>query len=386
MSSDRPRIFFPNLDSLRFLAFLLVFLQHGFYNGFKAFEGKSYLSDRLISFFFTGGATGVQIFFVLSGFLITYLLLNEQRTAGQIDLKKFYLRRTLRIWPLYYATVIFAFIFYPYLKSIIGINSDLCSRPWYYFTFLANFDSIYISQHCPGQSAMTQGIVWSVAIEEQFYIFWPLLFRLLPSSRQWLIFPLVIAACIGFRIYNADAEGKVLYFHTFAVMGDLAIGGLFAYLCMHNQKFLAWLQQLPKKAIAFAYLFIFFCYFFQDLIFTFPGSVTSSRLIFDCFWAFIIVEQCFARNNLFALGRNEKFSSLGKVSYGLYMLHPIGILITDIAFRLLKINTSSSFILIVMGLISLILSILIARLSYKWFEIPFLRLKDKFAVVKTQVV
>jgi peptidoglycan/LPS O-acetylase OafA/YrhL len=386
MSSQRPRIFFPNLDSLRFIAFLLVFLQHGFRNAFKPLDGQSYLSDRLIAFFFSGGATGVQIFFVLSGFLITYLLLSEQRTAGQIDLKKFYLRRTLRIWPLYYATVLFAFVVYPYLKSVLGIHSDLCSRPWYYFTFLANFDSIYISQHCPGESAMTQGIVWSVAIEEQFYIFWPLLFRILPASRQWLIFPFVILVCAAFRIYHFDTPGKILYFHTFAVMGDLAIGGLFAYACFRSQAFLDWIRRLPKRTIAFIYLLIFVTYFFQDVFFQLPGSLVYGRFVFDCFWAFIIAEQCFAGNNLFALGKNEQMSKLGKVSYGLYMLHPVAILITDIAFRVGKINSESSPMLILMGFISFFLSILIAKMSYRWFETPFLRLKDKFAVVKTQVV
>ena len=385
-NKEDKQIFFPNLDSLRFLAFLLVFLQHGFRNAFKPFDGQHYFLDRIISFFFSGGATGVQIFFVLSGFLITYLLLNENKKAGNINLKKFYIRRTLRIWPLYFATVIFAFLIYPYIKSMIGIHSDLCSRPWYYFTFLANFDSIYISQHCPGQSAMTQSIVWSVAIEEQFYIFWPILFILMPPSKHWLVFPFVIISCLAFRIAHVETEGKILYFHTFAVMGDLAIGGLFAYLSMHSKKFLVWLQQLPKKTILFFYLFIFFCYFFQDIIFSLPGSVVYGRMIFDIFWAFIIIEQCFAKNNLFALGKNKQFSNLGKVSYGLYMLHPIGILITDISFRVLNINTSSSLTLIVMGVISLIISIMIARLSYKWFETPFLKFKDKFAVVKTHAV
>lgn len=386
MATDRPRIFFPNLDSLRFLAFLLVFFQHGLYNAFKSFEGESYLLNRLIKSFFMEGGTGVQIFFVLSGFLITYLLLNELKTAGSIDLKKFYLRRTLRIWPLYYATVIFAFIVYPYLKSFIGIDSGLCSRPWYYFTFLANFDSIHISQTCPGQSAMTQGIVWSVSIEEQFYIFWPLLFRFLPSSKHWLIFPSVIVASIAFRIYNADAAGKVLYFHTFAVMGDLAIGGLFAYLAMYNQKFLSRVKELPRKTIAFIYLFIFACYFFQHLIFVFPGAKIFDRLIFDFFWAFIIMEQCFAKNTLYPLSRNRHFSNLGKISYGLYMLHPVGILITDIILRVLKIDNSGFIILLIVGFVNLALSILIAKLSYKWLEAPFLRLKDRFAIIQTQVV
>jgi peptidoglycan/LPS O-acetylase OafA/YrhL len=386
MPIKRSRVFFPNLDSLRFLAFLLVFLQHGFYNAFISFKGSSYLSDRAISFLFSGGSTGVQIFFVLSGFLITYLLLNEQKKMGQINLGKFYLRRTLRIWPLYYATVIFAFIIYPYLKSFIGIDSGLCSRPWFYFTFLANFDSIHISQYCPGQDAMTQGIVWSVAIEEQYYIFWPLLFRILSPSRQWVIFPTVIAACLIFRYYNIDAPGKVLYFHTFAVMFDLAIGGLFAYLCMNSYLFLGWIKQLSKTSISFFYFLVFTCYFFQDLIFSLPGSAVYGRLIFDCFWAFIIVQQCFSRNNAFALGRNKQFSILGKISYGLYMLHPIGILIVDITFRVLKINSNLPFVLIIMGMISLAISLLIAKLSYKWFEAPFLRIKEKFALVKTQVV
>ncbi len=382
MATDRPRIFFPNLDSLRFLAFLLVFFQHGLYNAFKSFEGESYLSDRLINFFLLGGGTGVQIFFVLSGFLITYLLLNELKTAGSIDLKKFYIRRTLRIWPLYYATVFFAFIIYPYLKSFIGIDSALCSRPWYYFTFLANFDSIHISQTCPGHSAMTQGIVWSVSIEEQFYIFWPLLFKLLPSSKHRLIFPSVIFACIAFRIY-AEGEQWVLHFHTFAVMGDLAIGGFFAYLTIHNQKFLSRVKELRRKTIAFCYLLIFACYFFQDLIFVFPGAKIFDRLIFDFFWAFIIMEQCFAKNTLYPLGRNQHFSNLGKISYGLYMLHPIGILITDIALRVLRIDNNSFIILLTGGFVSLGLSILIAKLSYKWLESPFLKLKDRFAIVKT---
>jgi peptidoglycan/LPS O-acetylase OafA/YrhL len=169
-------------------------------------------------------------------------------------------------------------------------------------------------------------------------------------------------------------------------MGDLAIGGFFAYLCMNSKRFLYWLQELPRKTIACFYVLIFACYFFQDLIFSFPGSVVFGRLIFDCFWAFIIVEQCFSRNHLFALGKNQQFSNLGKVSYGLYMLHPIGILITDIAFRVINVNTNLSYVLIIMGMISLAMSILIAKFSYRWFETPFLRLKDKFAVVKTQVV
>ena len=80
------KIFFPNLDGIRTVAFLLVFLQHAFYNFFHTFEGNNSVLDSLIGLFFLKGGTGVQIFFVLSGFLITYLILKEIEKNGQINL------------------------------------------------------------------------------------------------------------------------------------------------------------------------------------------------------------------------------------------------------------------------------------------------------------
>ncbi|XZF13815.1 acyltransferase family protein [Chitinophagaceae bacterium MMS25-I14] len=382
MSESKKEIFFPNLDTLRFLAFFWVFLQHAFYKAFLPFEQYSYLK-RVIDFFFLGGGTGVQIFFVLSGFLITYLIIKEIHETGKLNIGNFYLRRTLRIWPLYYATVLFAFVIYPLLKGMLGIHSDLCSRPFYYFTFLANFDNIHIALNCPGKDAMTQGIVWSVSIEEQFYLLWPVLFYIFPKNRQWFIFPLVIIACIIFR---ANTSGPALYFHTLAVMGDLAIGGLFAYLSFNSSRFLNFIKELPRRTIMVVYLVIFLLYFFQDKISTFPGNAIFMRLIQDMYWIFIILEQCFAKNALFPLGRIKPFSALGKVSYGLYMLHPVAILIVDISFRVAHINNTKFGMLVLQGILSLIVSIFIAKMSFKWFETPFLRIKERFAVIKTKAV
>ncbi len=101
---------------------------------------------------------GVSVFFVLSGFLITYIILTEIETTGSFSLKDFYIRRTLRIWPLYFAVVIFSFLLYPYLKSLIGMSTNLCSRPAFYFTFLSNFDTIHIKNYCPGSDALMQNI------------------------------------------------------------------------------------------------------------------------------------------------------------------------------------------------------------------------------------
>lgn len=379
------QVYFPNLDSLRFLAFMLVFLQHGFFNAFKSFHGSDAITTRLINFLFLGGGSGVQIFFVLSGFLITYLLITEIQLTGKVNILQFYFRRVLRIWPLYYATVIFAFIIYPWMKGLIGIDSNLCSRPWYYFTFLANFDTIHISQNCPGRDAMTQGIVWSVSIEEQFYIFWPLLLHLFRKNGLYLVFIAVIVASIIFRYVNA-ANGAVLYFHTLSIMGDLAIGSLAAYLMIENKIFSKIITNLSGYIIFICYIIIFLAYFFSDIVFNFPGSAIFSRLILNLFWVFIILEQCFANNSILRLGRIRSFTSLGKISYGLYMLHPVGILIVDITLRILKIPQKSFIISFSSGIISLILSIILAKLSYRWLEKPFLKLKERFSVIENKTV
>jgi len=377
------KVYFPNLDGLRFIAFLLVFLQHGFYIFFKNFEGVSFFTDQMIRLLFVNGGTGVQIFFVLSGFLITYLILKEVEYKGRLNLSFFYMRRTLRIWPLYFATVLFAFVIYPFLKGLLGIHSDLCSRPWYYFTFLSNFDSIHIAKSCPGRDAMTQGIVWSVSIEEQFYLFWPVLFFTFPRKMYWAIFPLVIFASLAFKLFNRTDE-TVLYFHTLSVVSDLAIGGLAAWLMLNASRLRTLIGEQSKTFIIGCYLLIAAVLFFNDLIFTFKGSTIAYRLITDFFWAYIIIEQNFSKHSFYKLGSFKTITYWGKYTYGLYMLHPVAILIVDILDRVMHLNVPVYWMLTMKGIVSFALSLLIARLSFHLFEMPFLRLKEKFTVVRNK--
>ena len=376
------KVFFPNLDGLRFIAFALVFLQHAFYHLFKQFDNGHLIQKSLLSSFFLAGGTGVQIFFVLSGFLITYLIVQEINSQGTLNVKNFYIRRTLRIWPLYYAVVIFSFLMYPYLKSLIGINSDLCSRPFYYFTFLANFDLIHIAKTCPGRDAMTQGIIWSVAIEEQFYLVWPLFFTILPKKFYPFLCLAVIACSIVFRInYLGQPEA---YFHTFAVMGDLAIGALLALLATYHIRFREWIINLKQINILLSYLFILTIYVFNGVVFDFKYGVVIARIFFDCVFAFIIITQCFSVNLPIRLGRSAWVSNLGKVSYGLYMLHPIAILVLDIAYRKLHLDNSIFVYGFMQAVLTFFVTIVMARFSYTLLEKPFLKLKSKFSFISTE--
>jgi peptidoglycan/LPS O-acetylase OafA/YrhL len=122
MSNDK--IYFKNLDSIRFIAALMVFLQHAVSPSYEYLPIKNTIWEKLLNIISSGG-TGVSIFFVLSGFLITYLLISEYELNSKISIKYFYLRRVLRIWPLYFLVVAFSFLLYPFLKSLIGMNNPL---------------------------------------------------------------------------------------------------------------------------------------------------------------------------------------------------------------------------------------------------------------------
>jgi peptidoglycan/LPS O-acetylase OafA/YrhL len=174
-----PKKHFHTFDALRFFAFLKVFLLHV---PIIAFPFFSYLKN--------GGGIGVIFFFVLSGFLITYLLLTEKQSAGTIDLRYFFFRRILRIWPLYYLMAGFAFLT-PWILSFIHLaHSNEGYQPNWLFslTFLENYKMILTRDH-PNVSPL--GVTWSLCIEEHFYIVWGLLLFYLKIEK----IPVLILAC-----------------------------------------------------------------------------------------------------------------------------------------------------------------------------------------------
>ena len=129
------KIHFENLDGLRFLCFLSVFFFHSFHTDFDSIKSTS-IFQLIKRDIFGNGNLGVNFFFVLSGFLITYLLIEEKKLNGQINIKKFWIRRMLRIWPLFYLCVIIGFFIFPVLKSSFGQQPKETAFIGYYLTFL----------------------------------------------------------------------------------------------------------------------------------------------------------------------------------------------------------------------------------------------------------
>lgn len=246
ITPKKEKIFFPNLDGLRFFSFFSVYLFHVYLLLFEKYQPGTQ-SHSIMRFLFQNGEIGVNFFFVLSGFLITYLLIEEKKLTGKIHIVNFYIRRILRIWPLFYLCLIFGFIIYPFIKQFSGGELFQIANPWTYFVFLNNFDFLY-----NGAPAIIS-VLWSVAIEEQFYLMWPLVLGLLPLKNFKYAFFTIIAGSIIFRSFHPHNE-RVLQFHTLAVIGDMALGGLLAYYCIFNSAFKKAIIYLSKPAIACIYL------------------------------------------------------------------------------------------------------------------------------------
>jgi peptidoglycan/LPS O-acetylase OafA/YrhL len=170
-AEKHPTFYRPELDALRFCAFLLVFESHALMGGQALAQvfGQNSAAARLLgnALTLTGivGAYGMWLFFVLSSYLITQLLLIELRRTGTVKVKDFYVRRILRIWPLYFFCLAVGVL----LSRAIPGTFHLETGRLVAFLLLAG--NWYAIRHGFGPASI--GILWSISVEEQFYLLWP---------------------------------------------------------------------------------------------------------------------------------------------------------------------------------------------------------------------
>jgi peptidoglycan/LPS O-acetylase OafA/YrhL len=355
-------VYFNNLDAMRGAAALAVVMYH---IALWIPAPVTYACTELkmvLSFAGSGGLYGVHFFFVLSGFLISYRLFEEKQINGKIQPLHFYVRRILRIWPLYYVTIIIGF----YMTS--G-NSDF-SHLFYYLFFAANMD---LMQHPTPENPLL-GVHWSVAAEEQFYLLWPLLFILIQSPRMMAgIFMVLIFASEVF--FQTQLVWEMGYYHPLCALRFLATGGLLAWMCFFHQKKVEYaFQLLPKGFIIFLYaLFPCLLYFRGSITETFPFLTWFLTLLPLFFFCFVIAEQHMNPKKAFAFGQVNWLNKSGKISYGMYLLHMPAI---QICMYLFPVVSSIGFVYA--AVCSLVLTYFFSLISYLFLEKPFLSLKEKY--------
>lgn len=366
--SKIPTVHFENLDALRFFAAFSVLIFHYFrdidayyptlhYN--KIYEVVSSIADK--------GMLGVNFFFVLSGFLITYLVLHEREHTGKFSYGKFLIRRTLRIWPLYYIILFFGFILFPlvfdhYYTVHNGMN---------YAFFLANFDEIWYGLNDPINFLTSP---WSVAVEEQFYLFWGLaLYLLLRLKKFPLEFILIILYVISFtfRTMYIDEE-RVIYYHTLSVCQDLITGCLVGLSLFKRRSWLDKIQNISKPGVIAIYLVGFTVCILKNKIFQ-GDYLVFERFVLSLFFAFIILDQTRGKYSFIKVGRIKVFNYLGKISYGIYMYHLV--IMYVLVYFINSEGWTGYWIMFAYFIGAVILTILTASLSYRFIEKRFLSLK-----------
>jgi peptidoglycan/LPS O-acetylase OafA/YrhL len=363
------RFYQPELDGLRFYAFLGVFICHTL-----PFDGAFYRRFHLPIPWLWGaiaksGAAGVDLFFALSAFLITSILLREREETGGISLRRFYLRRILRIWPLYFLLIA--------VGVVLAHTMAKQSLPWYYVAGYLLFVGNWVHAVF-GRPESICSPLWTVSIEEQFYLIWPLLMKML--RRRGMIvaaivtFLLATVCRVGFML--AGSSGGFIYYGSVSRCDSLALGILLALFA----------DRLPQPTRTVRWLLLtgglLGWLASSAWLNEQPGPVdirmVLGRLIVSLA-AGAILYACLHSHS--KLVRGEWVVRLGKISYGLYMLHLTGILIMLSLFRPVW-----GWQLLATKALGFVMTVILAMASYRWVESPFLHLKDKFATVLSRPV
>ncbi len=353
----------PALDGLRGIAILLV-LAHGF-DVIQTSHGPGRAVDLALDL----GWIGVQLFFVLSGFLITGILLDTRRAPGYY--KHFLIRRVLRIFPLYYAVLIVAFVIAPHVVHVPPGHGDHQIWLW---TYLTNFAEPF------GRGEPVFPHFWSLAVEEQFYILWPVVVYLVARRGTIAVGAVLVVVAIAARIYvRAHYNEQAAYTFTPCRMDALAIGAITAALIRSERvRALIAHHHATMMAVAGALVVIggaALGHFFREG----PNMQTSGYTIIAIGFALILVAALPPRRLPARLLGFAPLRAVGLYSYGMYVFHAplhvyVGLPILEAINPTYGTATGVIYAL-VLGLVTLGL----AMLSYHLFEVRFLRLKPKLA-------
>jgi peptidoglycan/LPS O-acetylase OafA/YrhL len=366
-------LYFPLLDTTRFVAFIPVFLTHCFISSNENIIEANWFKE--ITHFIDVGLLGLDYFFVLSSFLITRLIIDEKQKFQMFSFRLFFIRRCLRIWPLYFLIVAIGFVSY---------YSGLANTPLPSFISFASFTlNFYIVNH-GFNFLFFLTILWSISVEEQFYIVWGTWLKITSKIGtkffQYSI-PLValffIFISIWYRYNNYQNELK-LYFHTFSVAANFGIGILLAYCSAYYSSFTMFFKQMSKRLILFLLLILLLSIACYTIVFSNPITILFERFYFSILFALVIAVLSFSSKLSRVHLVLNYFDYLGKISLGLYFYHAIVITIFSKIMLQYQIAEHAWQVMILNPLIMLTLSILCASISYNYIEKPILAFKNNF--------
>lgn len=377
--NDSVRGYRPELDAVRFLAFLLVFFYHSF-----SYIPISLKTDSLVASRFALRARlsfeemfsmGLCLFFTLSAYLITDLLLRERENKGAISVKKFYIRRALRIWPLYF----FGLGIGAGIALLSHRMGDLAGFGWY----LVLAGNIYCGLY--GWPRNPMAALWSISIEEQFYLIWPWSFRfftkrgLLGCAFLFLVVSNIALYSLG--QHHAETEGSV--WASTLVQFEMFAAGILLALA---KKRTARGSPFASAGLILSAPLLWFvaCFVFRAHQPAAAGTAINGPSLMVGY-ALIALGCAAILNGFCRIGPQatpQWVARLGKISFGLYVYHELSM---DLARGLLGSRGGIANYVAIVAL-ALLLTVAAAVISYNYLEAPFLRIKRRFEILHSRPV
>lgn len=371
--------YFPNLNGVRFILASLVLLHHVAVVLYANGLSNLYLKiDALKAF----GPVAVSLFFCLSGFLITYLLLQENESSGTISIKRFYKKRIKRIFPLYYLIVIIHLFILPHTPLIIfdehitfgnvggyAYSTVPISDYWINCLYLILLPQVALAlMVASGNTYVPAGHVWSIGVEEIFYLLYPVFLKKNVHRFKKYIFTLIalyyFIAISNFIIIQISKNTTFEHSYFLRLLNAsiilviynrvvcMFIGAIGAYLFIHKHKY--------HKIFTNKYVFIGSLI---SIIVLFAIGARVPFLTHELYCIFFLSALLYLiKDNTSYFLENKIFSYLGKISYGIYMYQMIAIFLVVFVIKKMEIN-----ILFVYPL-SFMLTIILSAISYEYFE------------------
>jgi peptidoglycan/LPS O-acetylase OafA/YrhL len=357
----RDAFYHPELDILRFFAFFAVFLHHALPRqaSFYIDAGVPAAVTQWVLTAKQAGAFGVDLFFALSAFLITELLRREYANRGTFGLKDFYVRRALRIWPLYFT----------FLAATVLVIPMLLPQEQFGLVYVISF-ALFVGNWVCATNGLPFSVaspLWSISVEEQFYFGWPLLLRLFGMKRIKQLALCMLGVTLLTRILLAFYEVKHpgVWCNTFARLDPIALGALLAFVLGGRTPQIRTMLRLALCVFAVAGWWLVARYLKQDgptSVITYLGSAVASLVL--------LVAVLQRNTRLLALPPFTWLVHLGRISYGLYVFHLFALAL--VAKQSVPFGFEGRLV------VSFLLTVLLAAVSYRWLEQPFLRLKKRF--------
>ena len=358
----------PELDILRFFAFFAVFIHHSLPRDAALYvnAGLSSTAAEWLLAAKAAGAFGVDLFFALSAFLITELLRREYVSRGKFSLSNFYIRRALRIWPLYFT----------FLAAVVFVIPAIIPEDRFGSIYIVSFALFFGNWICvtSGLPFSVASPLWSISVEEQFYLGWPLLLRVFGMNfiKQLAIGMLVLALAVRVLLAALGVEGSAVWCNTLARLDPIALGALLAFVLRGRTPNLNTALRLLLCGLAIASWLLVARYLSKSgptSIISFAVSALASVSLLVAFLT--------TNSRLLYLPPFTWLVYLGRISYGLYVFHLLALaLMSKFSFiPVLQIQLNFELRL----LCSFLLTVILAAVSYRWLEQPFLRLKKRFS-------